>query len=115
MTGYLHPHYAESLAEFGVPLRLPKSGGWLLRPTVDGVQADAMGTYSLFDCSDWKSLKRDLNQLVSPFHREPMFVGSAYTSESFSKGLPLESPAVLRIGPVFARALKERNWNLLKL
>lgn len=63
MTGYLHPDYAESLAEFGAPLHLPKSGGWLLRRPVDGILADAMGTYPLFACSDWKSLKCDFNQL----------------------------------------------------
>jgi hypothetical protein len=59
----MHPEYAESLSEFGTPLRLPKSGGWLLKRLIDGVQADAMGTYPLFTCSDWKSLKDDLNQL----------------------------------------------------
>jgi hypothetical protein len=63
VTGYLHPDYAKSLSEFGTPLRLPRSGGWLLERLIDGVQADAMGTYPLFACSDWKSLKDDLNQL----------------------------------------------------
>jgi hypothetical protein len=63
VTGYLHPEYAKSLAEFGAPLHLPKSGGWLLRRDVDGSQADAMGTYPLFACSDWKSLPCDLSQL----------------------------------------------------
>jgi hypothetical protein len=63
VTGYLHSDYAESFSEFGAPLRLPKSGGWLLKRFVDGVHADAMGTYPLFTCSDWKSLKYDFNQL----------------------------------------------------
>lgn len=27
MTGYLHPGYAESLAEFGAPRELPRCGG----------------------------------------------------------------------------------------
>lgn len=63
VTGYLHPDYAESLSEFGTPLLLPRSGGWLLKRSIDGVQADAMGTYPLFACSDWKPLKDDLNQL----------------------------------------------------
>ena len=63
MTGYLHPQYAESLCEFGEPLQLPKSGGWLLTRRVDGVQADAMSAYPLFACLDWKSLKSDFNQL----------------------------------------------------
>ena len=48
---------------FGAPLRLPKSGGWLLKRLVDAIQTDAMGTYPLFACSNWKSLKTDFNQL----------------------------------------------------
>ncbi len=63
MTGYLHPDYARSLSEFGQPLRLPKSGGWLLKRTIDHTQTDAMGTYPLFACSDWKALKCDFNQV----------------------------------------------------
>jgi hypothetical protein len=63
VTGYLHPDYAESLSEFGAPLLLPKSGGWLLRRQVESTQADAMGTYPLFACLDWKSLQCDFNQL----------------------------------------------------
>jgi hypothetical protein len=63
VTGYLHPDYARSLSEFGSPLHLPKSGGWLLKRTIDDADLDAMGTYPLFACSDWKSLKCDFNQL----------------------------------------------------
>jgi hypothetical protein len=63
MTGYLHPDYAQSLSEFGEPLRLPKSGGWLLKRIIDNTQADAMGTYPLFACSDWNSLKFDFTQV----------------------------------------------------
>jgi hypothetical protein len=42
---------------------LPRSGGWLLKRSIDGVRADAMGTYPLFTCSDWTALQHDLNQL----------------------------------------------------
>jgi tetratricopeptide (TPR) repeat protein len=63
VTGYLHPDYAQSLSEFGEPLHLPKSGGWLLKRHVEGTHCDAMGTYPLFACHDWKSLKCDFNQL----------------------------------------------------
>ena len=62
VTGYLHPRYAESLSEFGEPLHLPKSGGWLLRRKVDSNHADAMSAYPLFACMDWKSLKSDFDQ-----------------------------------------------------
>jgi hypothetical protein len=63
VTGYLHPKYAESLCEFGEPLHLPRSGGWLLIRRIDGNQADAMSAYPLFACLDWKSLKSDFDQL----------------------------------------------------
>jgi hypothetical protein len=63
VTGYLHPDYAQSLSEFGEPLHLPKSGGWLLKRHVEGTHCDAMGAYPLFACQDWKSLKCDFNQL----------------------------------------------------
>jgi hypothetical protein len=46
VTGYLHPDYAQSLSEFGEPLQLQKSGGWLLERRVDGTQSDAMITYN---------------------------------------------------------------------
>jgi hypothetical protein len=63
MTGYLHQDYAESLSEFGEPLRLPRSGGWLLKRMIDNTRTDAMGTYPLFVCSDWKSLECDFAQV----------------------------------------------------
>jgi hypothetical protein len=63
VIGYLHPQYAASLSEFGEPMQLPKSGGWLLKRPVDGIRADAMGTYPPFACADWKSLQCDFNQL----------------------------------------------------
>jgi hypothetical protein len=61
--GYLHGDYAESLYEFGEPLQLQKSGGWLLKRQVDRARSDAMGTYPLFSCLEWKLLKGDFNQL----------------------------------------------------
>jgi hypothetical protein len=60
-TGYLHPQYAVSLAEFGVPRVLPRSGGWILmRPIPGAAQRDAMGCYPLFACRDWSQLAADL-------------------------------------------------------
>jgi hypothetical protein len=63
MSGYLHPAYAQSLSEFGEPLRLPRSGGWLLKRRINETEVDAMGAYPLFACSDWKSLKSDFAQV----------------------------------------------------
>jgi hypothetical protein len=64
LTGYLHPGYAESLAEFGAPRRLPFSGGWVLeRPIPESSDSDAMGCYPLFVCADWDKLPLDLDLL----------------------------------------------------
>lgn len=62
VEGYLHPAYAASLAEFGRPLELPGSRGWLLRRAIPGTDLfDAMGCYPLFCCQDWGELARDLS------------------------------------------------------
>lgn len=64
VTGYLHRDYAESLAEFGEPLLLPKSEGWILKRRIPDFPAfDAMGCYPLFACSDWSRLDSDLDEL----------------------------------------------------
>src|SRR2546428_11489081 len=65
-TGYLHPGYAESLAEFGVPRPLPRSGGWILVREISGCSTrDATGCYPLFVCRNWSQLHDDLNDLRS--------------------------------------------------
>ena len=64
VTGYVHPGYAESVAEFGTPRELPDSGGWLLERAIPGFDSrDAMGCYPLFACRDWSALQTDLNDL----------------------------------------------------
>src|SRR5512137_863200 len=64
-TGYLSSLYAESLAEFGDPLKLPQCGAWLLERSVSGsTQRDAMGCYPLFSCRDWSKLRQDVNLLA---------------------------------------------------
>jgi hypothetical protein len=62
VTGYLHPAYAESLAEFGVPCELPRSRGWILKRAIpDSAHHDAIGCYPLFICQDWSQLSSDLD------------------------------------------------------
>ena len=57
-TGYAHPAYAESLAEFGVPRLLPRSGGWILERRIESFpDRDAAGCYPLFSCRDWSRLR----------------------------------------------------------
>lgn len=64
MTGYLHPDYAQSLAEFGTPRLLPRSGGWVLERQIPGfIDRDAMGCYPRFFCEDWSQLTYDLEDI----------------------------------------------------
>ena len=64
MSGYAHGDYAASLAEFGKPRFLPKSGGWILERNIrDFTYSDAMGCYPLFVCQDWSQLKADLESV----------------------------------------------------
>jgi hypothetical protein len=61
MTGYTHPDYAESLAEFGTPRLLPRSSGWILERPIPGFPCtDGMGCYPLFTCENWSQLHLDL-------------------------------------------------------
>src|SRR5262249_29691503 len=63
--GYEHPDYAASLSEFGVPILLPRSGGWALRRPIPGTsRRDLMGPYPLFFCRDWSRLPDDLAESV---------------------------------------------------
>lgn len=64
LSGYLHPAYVESLAEFGTPRDLVRCKGWVLEREVPGGPArDAMGSYPLFCCENWSQLPADLEQL----------------------------------------------------
>ena len=64
MKGYLHPGYAQSLAEFGTPRELPGSRGWILKREIPGFSFhDAMGCYPLFTCQDWSQLHADLEDI----------------------------------------------------
>jgi len=64
-AGYLSAAYTESLAEFGSPIALPRSGSWLLRRTIVPGISDAMGPYPLFCCRDWRALDADLDELAA--------------------------------------------------
>jgi Acetyltransferase (GNAT) domain len=62
--GYADPGYANSLHEFGSPLRLPASGGSVLERAISGTSDhDLMGPYPLFACPRWEALADDLHQL----------------------------------------------------
>jgi hypothetical protein len=78
VTGYLHPLYAASLAEFGNPRELPACGGWILERSIPGAtHRDAMGCYPLFFCRDWNRLPIDLAQL------EDQLISLAFVTDPF--------------------------------
>lgn len=62
--GYLSKQYASSFEEFGEPLLLPRSGGWILVRKIPGTMShDAMGLYPLLFCTEWEALQADLQQV----------------------------------------------------
>jgi hypothetical protein len=64
VEGYGSRSYAESLAEFGELICLPRSGGYLLKRSIPGTRDyDAMGCYPFFFCQDWAGLEADLEAL----------------------------------------------------
>jgi hypothetical protein len=66
VAGYVHPRYAESLAEFGTPRQLPRCGGWILQRQIPGLRYyDGMGCYPIFACQHWSRLHSDLESLRS--------------------------------------------------
>jgi hypothetical protein len=66
VTGYMHPQYAQSLAEFGIPRELPRCRGWILQRHIpDFSYYDGMGCYPLFACRDWGQLFVDLEEIES--------------------------------------------------
>jgi hypothetical protein len=64
MTGYLHHQYAASLAEWGDPVHLSSSRGWLLSRCIPETGfRDLMGCYPVFCCEDFTRLHEDIAQL----------------------------------------------------
>ena len=63
-AGYAAHAYAESLGQFGRPIRLGGCGGSILERNVPGFSdLDGLGPYPLFACSDWAGLRADLDLL----------------------------------------------------
>lgn len=63
-TGYAGALYPRSLQEFGDPLELPSSGGWLLKRRVPGEALfDATACYPYLVCRSWAGLAADLRRL----------------------------------------------------
>lgn len=65
-SGYLHPLYAQSLREFGEPVELPASKGWILKRPIPGTALfDGMGCYPIFMCENWSNLEKDMEFIAS--------------------------------------------------
>ena len=63
-SGYSHRHYAASLSKFGTPRQLQACDGWILEREIPGTpHRDAMGSYPLFACRDWRLLPTDLDAI----------------------------------------------------
>lgn len=68
MIGYRSARYAHSLSEFGLPVFLPASGGWVLEREIGATgDRDAMGCYPLFTCANWPALSSDLHATTDRF------------------------------------------------
>ena len=113
MDGYGGDAYAESLAEFGHPRRLVRSGGWLLERAVLGgtglnSDRDAMGCYPVFACRDWPALGADLvaaHDLVSVVVVTDPFapVALSQLDATFNRGaVPFKRHHVVELGRTVA-------------
>jgi len=61
---YFGYQYANSLNDYGIPLFLPKSEGWILkRKILNSEYFDGMGLYPFFGCNDWLNLEQDFQNL----------------------------------------------------
>jgi len=100
MAGYQHAAYARSLAEFGEPLHLPRSDGWVLRRPIEGTGAfDAMGCYPLFSCGNWGGLCTDLDGL------EPAPVSLVLVTDPFGTTGPEDLSRCFQIVSAFKEHL----------
>ncbi len=65
VMGYLHPAYANVYADYGIPLKLERSNGYLLERSIpNSDMCDAMGCYPIFCCKNWYVLAEDLDELA---------------------------------------------------
>ena len=94
-TGYIHPLYAASLAEFGIPCYLPGCGGWILeRQYRVHPDRDAIGPYPLFFCEEWGNLVDDFEALKNQLVSISLVIGpfSQFPNEKFSQYFEIFRP-----------------------
>ncbi|NND90806.1 MAG: hypothetical protein HKN42_08060 [Granulosicoccus sp.] len=80
-AGYRHRDYAYSLSEFGNPIALTGSEGWVLARRIPNAEqhADLMGCYPLFCCANWEALADDLRSC------EEKYVSCVVVADPFGK------------------------------
>jgi hypothetical protein len=94
-TGYIHPLYAASLAEFGIPHYLSGCGGWILeRHIPDTSYLDAIGPYPLFFCEEWGNLVDDFELLKNQLVSISLVIGpfSQFPNEKYSQYFEIFRP-----------------------
>jgi Acetyltransferase (GNAT) domain len=99
LEGYFNPLYACSLDEFGSPILLRHSQGWLLEREVPGTKLhDLMGCYPLFSCLDWQALAEDIKEVPD------RYVSLVLVTDPFQD---LEEAKLQEIFPDTARPFKQ--------
>jgi len=99
VSGYLSSQYAESFAEFGIPILLPHSRGHVLSRRIPASSySDATGLYPLFCCEDWRQIGQDLDTL------DPELVSLCLVADPFGN----HSPALLAESFDVVRPFKTR-------
>jgi hypothetical protein len=90
-AGYGSAAYAAALSDFGEPLPLRESGGWLLRRSIPGFSdQDAMGCYPLFTCANWGGLDNDLRALAGSLVSVVLVTDpfGSYTEDGLHRAFP---------------------------
>ncbi|MFU8814849.1 MAG: GNAT family N-acetyltransferase [Pseudomonadales bacterium] len=115
-TGYFHPQYAESLAEYGTPRHLSASGGWLLiRDIPATAYQDAMSPYPLLCCRDWRLLADDLRELGSDVVSVTVVADPAGDyresdlTKAFDRVSPFKSHFMLDTEPLWERTISKNH------
>ena len=116
MTGYLHPAYLQSLREFGQPIALPDSKGWLLKRRINSsADNDAMGCYPLFLCEEWERLADDIRSLESSLVSVALVAdpfgnhSKELLDRSFDSARHFKSHFVVELGPPLEKIVSKHH------
>lgn len=94
-VGYAGRAYADSLAEFGELINLPRSDAYLLKRRIPGTDFyDAMSTYPLCCCRDWAAIHEDLSTLSEEIVSVAIVADpyGGYTQNELESGFDVVNP-----------------------